>query len=442
MIVNPRTRRTHFRPRPQSLALHAWALGTLLALPSLGHAESLNEAFTPMAAYTGETAWLVDGGKDIGAAYAGQWFVGGDLDLEQLSQWSGAKIKLRLSSRHGDNLAVDEIGNSTSVQEIYGGQGERLANLTLEQTLLDGKLLLEGGRTVANIHFLGSELCNYFQLNAACGNPTFVFRTSNFTYWPVSSWGAHAQAWLTPQVYVHVGAYEVNPTQARDGEHGLDWSIDDDTGVVAPWAVGFKRSSRPGYYELGGWYDTSDYSDPLLDENHQPAAETGQPYAPLNGRSGLFLRFEQQLTQAVAGSNRGLTVFGAWLTGTSGELTSDQHFQAGFVQRGTFAGRPDDSLAAVYTLQDYSDKALDNVALIRAQNGGSGRPPGSQSMIELSYGIALSKSLRVQPNLIYIINPDQFAEPSRTQDLDDALVLGLRVDWNMGAGLEALLGKR
>ncbi len=38
--------------------------------------------------------------------------------------------------------------------------------------------------------------CN-FQTNSACGNPTFVFKTSNFTFWPVSSWGAHAKAWLT-----------------------------------------------------------------------------------------------------------------------------------------------------------------------------------------------------------------------------------------------------
>ena len=37
------------------------------------------------------------------------------------------------------NIATtnSSTGNSTSVQEIYGGQGTRLANLTLEQKLLD-----------------------------------------------------------------------------------------------------------------------------------------------------------------------------------------------------------------------------------------------------------------------------------------------------------------
>lgn len=92
---------------------------------------------------------------------------------------------------------------------------------------------------MANIHFLGSDLCQYFQGNSACGNPTFVFRTSNFTYWPVSSWAAHATAWVTPKVYLHVGAYEVNPIQAQDGQHGLNWSTNDTTGVVVPmpWAT-------------------------------------------------------------------------------------------------------------------------------------------------------------------------------------------------------------
>ena len=210
------------------------ALSALLC-PLLAMAGSYEDrGYALLASYTGESAFLVDGGKQRGSAYAGQFFVGAEADAGRPFGGAGAKLKLYIASRHGDNLAIDEIGNSVSVQEIWGAQTERLANLTIEQKLLDDRVIVEAGRTVANIHFLGSELCNYFQTNSACGNPTFVFRTSGFTYWPVSSWGGYVKAFLTPQVYVHAGVFEINPLQARENQHGLNWGIADATGVIAP----------------------------------------------------------------------------------------------------------------------------------------------------------------------------------------------------------------
>ncbi|MDZ4078714.1 carbohydrate porin [Hydrocarboniphaga sp.] len=411
------------------------------AFPGSAFAATLADSLTPKAGYTGEFAVLLDGGEDRGDAYAGQFHVGADLDLARLAGWNGAAVHLNISSRHGDNLATDEIGNSTSVQEIFGGQGERLANLTLEQKLFDDRLVLEGGRTVANIHFLGSDLCSYFQLNAACGNPTFVFRTSSFTWWPVSSWGAHAKAWITPTVYAHLGAYEVNPHQADNGQHGLTWNTKDSTGVILPFALGYKTTPEtarlPSMVEFGGWHDRSDYTDPLADANGDPAQSSGLPYAMHDRRSGVYLRFEQQLTRPSVNDDRGLIVFGNALRQVDGEAIEDYFIDLGFVQKGTFRNRPLDSVAFVITQQHYSDEAIDNLRLTRAANGGSGSPHHSQTMMELSYGIQLTPALRIAPNLIYAIHPDQFAEPDRTQDLPNAFIAGLRVDLSLTPALKA-----
>lgn len=386
-----------------------------------------------LASYTGESAAVVNGGLRNGSAYAGQFFLGADLDLAKLAGWNGATIRIYGASRHGDNLATDEIGNSTSVQEIYGAQTERLANFTLEQKLFDGRLELEAGRTVANIHFLGSDLCNYFQTNSACGNPTFVFRTSAFTYWPVSSWGGHAKLWITPRVYAHVGTYEVNPHQAEVDQHGLEWSTTDATGVITPFALGYRTTAAndrlPRMLEIGGWYDSSDYSDPLRDAAGTPAALSGNAYAERSGgRAGAFLRFEQQLTRPNPQSARGLIVFGAALAGIHGELGEDRFLELGLVQKGTFAGRDGDTVGFVINQQRYSDEALRNQQLLRAGAGGSGSPHDAQFMMELSYGVQVNPLLRVQPNLHYIVHPDQFGDPARTRNLPDALVVGLRVD--------------
>lgn len=393
-----------------------------------------------LGSYTGEAAANLDGGLHTGSAYAGQFFFGAEADLRKLANWSGARAKLYVASRHGDNLADDEIGNSTSVQEIFGAQTERLANFTVEQTLFEERLVLEAGRTVANIHFLGSELCNYFQTNSSCGNPTFVFRTSGFTYWPVSSWAAHAKAWLLPRVYLHAGVFEVNPAQAEEDSHGLDWSTDEATGVIAPWALGYRTGATevrlPALYEVGGWRDTSDYRDPLRDADGNAALLSGQPYVERSGRSGLFFRFEQQITRPDPASPRGLIVFGAALAGTAGELTDDRFFQFGFVRKGTFTSRPRDSLAFVVNQQRYARDALENLRIARTLAGGGDRPQRSQFMMELSYGLQVNPLLRLQPNLHYIVHPDSFSDLARRRDLDNALVVGLRVDLSLSPLLD------
>jgi len=404
----------------------------LVALPSLATAADASEVFVPKLAYTGEAAATLDGGKHSGTAYAGQLMFGADVNLDAAFGWRGATIKAYGTNRHGTNLARSSTGNSTSVQEIYGGQGTRLANLTLEQKLLDDRLVLEAGRSVANIHFLGSELCQYFQGNSACGNPTYVFRTSNFTWWPVSSWMADATAWVTPDVYVRVGAYQVDPSQAEEGQHGLKWSTNQATGWVVPYAIGWRSPASArlkARYELGGWQDNSNYRDPLRDANGIPALLSGQDYATGHGRSGAFARVEQQLTGD--GDGRGLTIFGAALKGTSGQLIEDHFLQAGLVQKGTFASRPQDTIAFVVTQQKYSAIALENLHLARAAAGGSGTPHDSQVMMELSYGIQLTTQLRIAPNLHYIVHPDQFDEPARQRDLPNALIAGIRIDWSL-----------
>ncbi len=406
-------------------------------------AESVNTDLVKWSSsYTGEAASNIDGGQSEGSAYAGQLFIGADINLDEAFGWPDATLHLAATNRHGNNLAEKKLGNSTSVQEIYGGQGSRLVLFSLEKHLLDGKLELEAGRMVANINFLGSELCQYFQNNAACGNPTFVFRTSSFTWWPVSSWGARSKYWFTPNVYAHVGVYEDNSGHQDDSNHGLTWNTKESNGFIVPFTLGYRTnwdSDRyPRTYEFGGWYDKTDYFHPLKDNAGNNAVETGNPYEQLNGRSGFFARFEQVIYRPDPDSKRSLTLFGAALTKGSGELSVDYQLQGGFVKRGTFHGRDNDTVAFVVSQQNYSKEALKDLRLARESNGGSGTPSNNQVMMELSYGYQLTPQIRVQPNIQYIINPDQFSDPGRTKDLDNIFILGLRFDVNLADIVKSL----
>jgi len=400
------------------------------AAPASGWQPLADEGITLSLSYTGEAATNVSGGVRKDAAYAGQVYVGADLDMDRIAGIAGASIHAAVTNRHGQNLAATAIGNNTSVQEIYGTQNTHLAILTWEQKLLGGALDIEAGRSQANIHFLNSPLYCNFQSNSACGNPTFVFKNSNFTYFPASSWMAHAKLNLTPKVWLHAGVYEVNPDRKRATDDGFNLSTKNATGVIVPWELGygtdFTNDRLPRHYILGGWFDRGDYADPLRDDQGGIAAVTGRAAATRHGRSGIYFRFDQMLTRPDPMSQRGLSLFGVAMTNLSGRVEESRYLELGLVQTGTFAGRDRDTLGFVVNDQRFSDLAMQRMRSARVFAGGTDGIARHQYMMELAYGAQVGPAIRLSPNVQYIVHPDQSSLPFRTRDIPDAWVLGFK----------------
>jgi porin len=403
----------------------------------------LGNGLSVLMNYTGQAAANPVGGIRQGSAYAGQLFFGLDGDLNRIAGIQGGSFHVAVTNRHGRNLADDRIGNNTSVQEIFGGgQTTRLTLLSYQQKLFDDRVDIEVGRLVANIAFLNSPLYCNFQSNSACGNPTFVFKTSNFTFWPVSSWGAHAKAWLTDKVFFHAGVYEVNPRHQQPGDNGLDFATKGATGAIMPFELGysttFANDGLPRNYGIGGYVDRSDYADPVLDATGGAALFSGAGAARRFGRSGVYARFDQMVWRPDPTAPQGLSVFGVAMKGTSGRQIEDYFLELGAVQTGTFAGRPYDTVGFVINTQKFSSLGLANIRLARAAQGlGRGDVPTQQVMMELNYGIQVTPAIRLTPNLQYILNPDQTRFPFRRKTIPDAFVVGakLSVDLFTLAGL-------
>jgi porin len=154
-------------------------------------------AFAPILSYTGEAAANPSGGIRRGTAYAQQLLAGFDLDLDRVARLRGGTLHIDVTHRYGNDLAADDIGDATSVQEIYGGQNTHLAIFSYEQRLFHDRLDVEIGRIPANVSFVHADIYCVFQSNSICANPPFVFVDSNFTGYPVSGWGVHAKAYIT-----------------------------------------------------------------------------------------------------------------------------------------------------------------------------------------------------------------------------------------------------
>jgi len=389
-----------------------------------------DDGVTIALSYTGEAATNVTGGLRRDAAYAGQIYVGADLDMDRILGIGGGTIHAAITNRHGESLSALALGNNTSVQEIWGTQNTHLAILTWEQKLLNDRLMIEAGRSQANIHFLNSPIYCNFQGNSGCGNPTFVFKNSNFTYFPASSWMIRAKAEVLPHVTVHVGAYEVNPDRKRPNDHGFNFNTKNATGVIVPWELGYSNEGKgvrlPGHYIVGGWFDRGDYADPLRDDRGGIAILTGRDAQTHNGRSGIYVRFDQRLTRPDPNSERGLSVFGVAMTNLSGRVEESRFFDLGVVQTGTFAGRDADTIGFMISDQRFSDLAMERMRAARISAGGDGNIHRHQYMMELAYGAQLGPAIRLSPNVQYILHPDQTGAPFRPNDIKDALIFGFK----------------
>jgi porin len=408
-------------------------------LPALPNPDAaVVRPFQPLAAdgitfalsYTGEAAGNASGGLRRDATYTGQVYVGADFDMDRIIGIEGGTIHFAVTNRHGKSLSALALGNNTSVQEVFGTQNTHLAILTWEQKLLDGRLDVEAGRSQANIHFLNSPLYCNFQTNSACGNPTFVFKNSNFTYFPASSWMAHAKLNITDRFWGHVGVYEVNPDRKRANDDGFSFSTRNATGVIVPWEIGYgtdiSNDRLPRHYILGGWFDRGDYSDPLRDDQGGIAILTGRSAATLHGRSGIYMRFDQMLTRPDPRSDRGLTLFGVAMTNLSGRVEERHFLELGLLQKGTFVGRDQDTIGFVINQQSFSDLAMARMRAARVSAGGSADVHRDQYMMELAYGAQIGPAIRISPNIQYIVHPDQTGAPFRRRDIGNALIFGFK----------------
>jgi porin len=401
---------------------------------------------TIASSYTAEPAANPFGGISQGATYAGQVYFGLDVDLGKMLASDAAKdtyLHVAAVDRQGNRLSQYYVGSSIGPQEIWGIQSFHLAVFTLERKFFDGRLDVTLGRSPANIAFLDSPIYCHFMVNSACGNPALIYFASNFTGFPQATWGGDAKAWLTDKIYLHGGAYEANPRDSDAAWPLGEWSAAHATGAIMPFELGyattFKNDALPRHYQIGGWVDRSSYASPLYSENGGFSALNGQPYATMFGRNGVWARFDQMITRPDPNSNRGLTVFGVFMDATSGQPVMSQYYELGLLQQGTFEGRDADTLGFVVNVEKWSNYALNNVRLARASVGSFTAPSPYMVMMELNYGWQITPAVQLSPNLQAIINPDNFNEPTRPNNIPTAFIVGakLNVDLAKAAGIGA-----
>jgi porin len=374
--------------------------------------------------YTTEPMYNVSGGEETGGTYLHNIGLDFKFDLDKIFGGGNTTLLIKFAQRYGDSVSADYVapsegGNTFTVQEIFGGQTYKLANLQFNTLLMEDRLDLAYGRLIANDDFLRSDLYCQFVNNSFCGSPKPVFLQDPFTFsaYPTAQWGARARYDTQSRDWTFQGAiYDGDPELKRGdpassghNEHGWNMSFGNNGVVLAGEAhYHINRDSDtelPGVYKIGGYYMSGDFRDISQTDN-----------STVSGNAMLWLLVDQMLFRKSPGSKHGLSMFGTLVFSLDDDINQmDNYFSLGLIYNGPFDARPRDAIGLAVTTGWYSDE------LNTARDSEELTDKSYEAVIELNYKFVLERGISISPVLQYVIRP------AGTGDIDNSLLLGAKL---------------
>lgn len=361
-------------------------------------------------AYIVEFSTVLDGGVSETGYFRNLLTLDAEFDLDTILGLEGGSVFIQYLSVNGESGGTRDSGDLQVYSNIESDRHlDVLYEAWYQQQLFDGRLRLKLGKVDANSEFAFVDIAGDFSNSSAGFSPTILA----FPSYPDPATSVNAFFTLVEEeAYALTFGYGLYDGALQDGvntgSRGPSSFFDDDASDAIFHAgqaeLAWDRSGDGRSWFTGGrlsagvWHHTADF------ERFDGGTD--------DGTTGFFLTGEARLFDPDAGDaqgpDRGVYLFAqyGWADEEVSEVT--QHFGGGLVWRGPWEGRPDDSLGLYASLAALSDET------------GAGFDD-DELALSAYYRVQLSPAVFVQPEIQFIENP------SGSDAIDDALVLGLRV---------------
>ena len=387
----------------------------------------------------------VSGGIKRSGSYEGFASVGLDLDMNRIVGVPGGAVHFLMSDIQGQSFAAYS-GSAYLNNRVFAGVGPtfRLNELSYEQSLFGQHLNLRVGRIPAYTQFDGSELYCTF-ITSLCRTPAAYTFDRGYPPYPASSYAAIAQVRIAGPVYANVAVFENEPvlsTTSHDDFPGRDWGLNYASGATIPAQLGYRTTAQqeryPRAFDVGGFYDTGRYADPLLNASGRNRIQFGGPSRTDDGLSQIYVQ-AQQMVYRPDTTDRGVTLFGGANWATSGEPNVQRMVFGGVYCKGIVPDRPNDTAGLAVSLLGVNPRITERVTSLLAKSTG-GQASRSEISYEVNYGLAVAPGFTVKPFLEFISHPDQSGAAAPSGNNTHALFVGglLEVDATNLFGLPTL----
>lgn len=325
----------------------------------------------------------------------------GDLDLEKLMGWRGARVRVHVLSNHGGR-PNDLAGTIQGVDNIEVSQNlTKLYQAWIEQDLSGGKATLLLGLADLNAYFYQNDSAGLLLGPAfGVGSELAATGTNGPSIFP--STALTAKLWVALGSDGYAQGAVVNAHSGVLGDPGgVDLSMSD--GALLIGEVGW---TGHGKIAVGYWQYTKQQDDlRIVDGNGVPRKSPAY---------GAYLLVDQPITRADAPGPQ-INLF-ARIGLSDGKTTPfTGGWQFGALIDKVFASRPDSQISFGINRGNLSNRYRANTA------DETGSLPGpAETGLELTYSDQIAPWLRVQPDIQYV-----FA-PNGDTSAPNVVVIGLR----------------
>jgi porin len=393
-----------------------------------------DQGITPSLSFESDLAGNPVGGKRRGFTEADNLGLDVHFDLDKLYGLEGGTFVFSTSQRSGANLSAIDVGNTFTIQQVYGRETWQVIDVAYLQKFLENRVELRIGRIAAGDVFDVSPYDYVFMQNAIDGNPVAIFLNApDMTAYPNATWGAELKVQTTDRTYLRGGVYNGDVEHTHElHDHGLDWSMNGPVFLIgeAVYQTNQLKDDQglPGNYKLGIWFDGHSYQD--FGTKVLGAAAPGLGIVPhvTEGNYGFYGLFDQVVIRFSDPSEKILRGIG--LTGCvqsapdQGVSTMPFFFEAGILARGIFPQRPRDVAGFGIIYGQFSSDLRSAERLAQHFNPAVG-VQDQETVLEWNYIFRFRDgAFFFEPDIQYIIRP------GGTGNIPNALVVGAQVGMN------------
>ena len=368
-----------------------------LSLPS--YSEELTTGYDAGLTYTADWFKNTRGGQAREARFIDLLSLHGDINTEKAWGHSGGTLHVDyLFSRH---TFSDVVGDAQVTSNIDFGDGQHLYELWYEQQLNDNGSSIKTGLYDVNSEFDHVETAGLF-LNSSHGAGADFAQSgrSGPSMAPITGLAMRGLWVVNPAWKIQATVAEGVPGDHHGHNERTRIQLSEDEGALTVAEINYLPYDGLRF-GLGSWYYTRRFETFNGERDHS---------------NGVYGFADVALGNALAGDWAGFVRLGS---ANDNVNQFGDYYGAGITWTGKLFQQEDQIGLAIASAQNGD-------AFRRSENQAGNHWHKAETAIELTYGTRITPWLYVQPDIQYIINPGV----DRT--LDNALVIGLRMQIDLG----------